>query len=305
MLSASCSRPDAFHVPSGSAQSPRQDLRLLPFEPAVKNQNSPRTCPSPSTDAVSKIPEEESAIRDLLIVTTWLVLRLGRVWEDGRSQLLLIVLMYLAISVSFDDALATNPFLGELCFLGGLLFAVVTSEALLRGLGIRLGLLFRLPYHLLLAAVLILGAIFRDGFARVLQSLGAVLLVLAASTATLAGPRLLPEAASLVPTLYPLAAALLAFACGYLLARWLCFLAALGSLGVSLLAGGWHLYAFLRPRVVGLDYVLGGLASLLVAGLISFWKTGVPRRWAARRRQRFAQRKCATFEDIPEPRRQE
>ncbi len=492
----------------------------------------------------------------LLIVTTWLVLRLGRVWEDGRSQLLLIVLMYLAISVSFDDALATNPFLGELCFLGGLFFAVVTSEALLRGLGIRLGLLFRLPYHLLLAlfflypvllrrlpfdpfsseylwllfaftplaglcfltllpairrgpeyagdngtpwhwpwypwvvffvmalgvcqrslylcmsmhqaggfdmifapyflapfvlaigillleiglvskakkvlgvamavpvialalagtgyvgnkvaldfladftqrlggtplylallaaigfylwamlrrvplspealtvaiallavvgpgtsgpatlvepwgiplllagslqlamglvrrssarcllaavactaalsielrgtvftaywgiipvhlllaAVLILGMLFQDRFARLLRSAGAVLLVVVAGAATVAGPQLLPEAPRLLPTLYPLAAALLAFACGYLLARWLYFLAALGSLGISLLAGGWHLYAFLRPRVVGLDYVLGGLASLLVAGLISFWKTGVPQRWAAQRR---------------------
>lgn len=513
----------------------------------------------------------------LLIVTTWLVLRLGRVWEDGRSQLLLIVLMYLAISVSFDDALATNPPLGELCFLGGLLFAVVTSEALLRGLGIRLGLLFRLPYHLLLAlfflypvllqrlpfdpfsseylwllfaftplaglcfltllpairrgpeyagdngtpwhwpwypwvvffvmalgvcqrsiylcmsmhqaggfdmifapyflapfalaigillleiglaskakkvlgaalavpvvalalagtgyvsnkvaldfladftqrlggtplyltllaaigfyawamlrrvplasealavtvallvvigpgttgpttlaepwgiplllagglqlatgvsrrssahcliaavagtaalsielwgtvftayqclipahlllaAILILGVVFQDLFARLLRSVGAVLLVVAAIAATLAGPQLLPEAPSLLPTLYPLATALLALACGYLLARWLYFLAALGSVGVSLLAGGWHLYAFLRPRVVGLDYVLGGLASLLVAGLISFWKTGVPQRWAARRRQQFAQRKDGPFDDVPEPQRQE
>jgi hypothetical protein len=496
----------------------------------------------------------------LLAVTTWLVLRLGRVWEDGRSQLLLIVLMFLAISVSLDDALATNPRVGEVCFLGGLLFAVATSEALLRGLGIRLGLLFRLPYylilalfflypvlvervpvdpfsaeypwllfafspvaglcfltllpairrgpdyvrdngtpwswpwypwvvfgllglgvcqrglylcvsmhqaggfatifapyflvpfvlvagillleiglvsrasgvlrvalavppvalllastervggdvalgfladftqrlggspfyltllaaigfyvwamlrrvrpasellivavallavigpktsgpsalagtwtvplllagglqlalglsrrssvhclaaagwwlaalsielrgtaflayggilpaHLLLAAVLLLGATFRDGFARFLQSLGAALLVLAAVAAPLAGPRLLPESPGVLVTLYPLAAALVALAYGHLLRRWLYHLAALGSVTVSLIAGGWHAYLFLRPRMVGLDYVLGGLASLMVAGLISSLKAGLPQRWAARWKGRSA-----------------
>lgn len=36
----------------------------------------------------------------LLALTTYLVIRWGRVWEDGRSQLLLIVVMFLAIGIS-------------------------------------------------------------------------------------------------------------------------------------------------------------------------------------------------------------
>ena len=87
----------------------------------------------------------------LLAVTTFLVIRLGKVWQDGRSQLLLLVLMFLAISVSFDDTLPRNPALGILCEVGGLLFAVVTSESLLCGIRLRLPAWYRIPYYLTLA----------------------------------------------------------------------------------------------------------------------------------------------------------
>jgi hypothetical protein len=87
----------------------------------------------------------------LLSVTALLVIRLGKVWDDARSLLLLIVLMFLGISVSFDGILASTPDLALRYYLLGWLFSATTSEALLRSLRLKLRWLFRLPFHLLLA----------------------------------------------------------------------------------------------------------------------------------------------------------
>lgn len=87
----------------------------------------------------------------LLAGTAWLLVRLGQVWDDVRTLLLLVVLLLLAISISFDDRLAADPAQGRWWFLGGLGFAMVLSEALLHGLRLRLPWLLRLPYHALLA----------------------------------------------------------------------------------------------------------------------------------------------------------
>ncbi len=86
----------------------------------------------------------------VLAVTAYLVIRLGKVWDDGRSLLVLILVMLLGISVSFDNAFRYSLRTGVLCSLGGLLFAVLVSEGLLRGLELRLPVWFRLPYHAIL-----------------------------------------------------------------------------------------------------------------------------------------------------------
>lgn len=87
----------------------------------------------------------------LLATTACLLIRLGNVWDDARTILLLVVAMFLAISVTFDETLACNPGLGRLLYAGGLLFAVVVSEGLFRGIRLRLPALFRLPYYLILS----------------------------------------------------------------------------------------------------------------------------------------------------------
>lgn len=79
------------------------------------------------------------------------LIRLGQVWEDVRTILLVIVLMFLAISVTLDETLATNPRVGTLCFLGGLAFSIALSECLLRGIRLTLPTLFRVPYYWILA----------------------------------------------------------------------------------------------------------------------------------------------------------
>ncbi len=86
----------------------------------------------------------------LLAATACVLIRLGQVWDDLRTIMLLVVLMFLAISVSFDYTLVENPELGLACYLGGLTFAVAVSESLLRGTGLRLPALYRVPYYLIL-----------------------------------------------------------------------------------------------------------------------------------------------------------
>jgi hypothetical protein len=87
----------------------------------------------------------------LLAVTACLLVRFIGIWDDVRTVLLLVVLMFLATSVTFDDVLARDSILGINCYLGGLFFAVLVSEGMLRAIGLRLPPLFRAPYYLVLA----------------------------------------------------------------------------------------------------------------------------------------------------------
>ncbi|NLE36649.1 MAG: hypothetical protein GX621_01335, partial [Pirellulaceae bacterium] len=86
----------------------------------------------------------------LLAVAGCFLIRLGQVWDDVRTILLLVVLMLLALSVSFDEALAHDSSVGIWYYLGGLLFAVAVSEGTLRTIGLRLPAMFRIPYYLFL-----------------------------------------------------------------------------------------------------------------------------------------------------------
>jgi hypothetical protein len=87
----------------------------------------------------------------LLAVSAGMLVRLGNVWEDVRTLLLLVVFFFLVVSTSFDGILATDLRRGVACNIAGWVFAIVVSEALLRGTRLGLPLLFRIPYHLILA----------------------------------------------------------------------------------------------------------------------------------------------------------
>jgi len=80
-----------------------------------------------------------------------LVVRLGQVWEDARSLFLLVLLMMVALSVSFDRICLDNVHMGML-FLGlGLTFSLVLCESLLFALKIRLPWTYRSVLYLQLA----------------------------------------------------------------------------------------------------------------------------------------------------------
>ncbi len=87
----------------------------------------------------------------LLAAAACILVRFGQVWQDVRTILLLIVVMLLAVSVTFDEAMAANSRLGARCLLGGLLLSIALSEGLLRVIRLSLPALFRLPYFLILA----------------------------------------------------------------------------------------------------------------------------------------------------------
>ncbi len=86
----------------------------------------------------------------LLAITACLLVRFGNVWDDVRTVLLLVVLMFLATSVTFDEVLVLDPERGLICYLTGLFFTVVVSEGLLRGTRLILPAWFRGPYYLVL-----------------------------------------------------------------------------------------------------------------------------------------------------------
>jgi hypothetical protein len=87
----------------------------------------------------------------LLAFTAWGLIRLGQVWQDVRSILLLILVMFVAVSVLIDDVLAASFQRGAVCYLIGLAFCSLLTEVLLRSLPIRLPALYRLPYDVLLS----------------------------------------------------------------------------------------------------------------------------------------------------------
>jgi hypothetical protein len=93
-----------------------------------------------------------------------LVIRLGKAWDDARSIFLILLLLFVELSLTFDPVLVAQPRLGLALLLVGWLLAVAVSEGLLLGLRIRLPLLFRGPYHLLLALLFLYPPLIVTGF---------------------------------------------------------------------------------------------------------------------------------------------
>ncbi len=83
-----------------------------------------------------------------------------------RSVLLLVVMMFLAISSTIDDVLILRPTVGLALALGGLAFAVLVSEGLLRGMRLGMPALYRGPYYLILALFFLYPVALRPLLAR-------------------------------------------------------------------------------------------------------------------------------------------
>jgi hypothetical protein len=86
----------------------------------------------------------------LLAAVATVIIRYGKVWDDARTILLVIVLLFFMLSTSLDVHVLYQPVAGTLMLAGGLLFSVIVSEGLLRGLKIRLAPQYRGPYYLML-----------------------------------------------------------------------------------------------------------------------------------------------------------
>ncbi|MCA8988964.1 MAG: hypothetical protein KDA78_15055 [Planctomycetaceae bacterium] len=88
----------------------------------------------------------------LLAIIGVSIIRFGKVWDDARSILLLLLLLFLGISVSMDDLFVklSTPEEGFLLAITGLGFSSLMTEAVLWLTGIRLGGLYRFPFYLFL-----------------------------------------------------------------------------------------------------------------------------------------------------------
>jgi hypothetical protein len=89
----------------------------------------------------------------LLAAIAAVIIRWGRIWDDARTILLVIVLLFFMLSTSLDFHLLFTlepPVPGSLLLGGGWLFSILLSELLLRGLRIALAARYRGPYYLIL-----------------------------------------------------------------------------------------------------------------------------------------------------------
>jgi hypothetical protein len=88
----------------------------------------------------------------LATIGVWIV-RWGKVWEDARSILLLLLILFLAVSISADGLFVKAEAAGAATSLlvCGFLFSAAVSETVLWAAGVRLGARYRIPYHLMLA----------------------------------------------------------------------------------------------------------------------------------------------------------
>jgi hypothetical protein len=109
----------------------------------------------------------------LLAAIGFVVVRFGRVWEDARTILLVILLLFVALSVSFDMLVLEMPAHGAKFLLAGLAFSAIVSEGVFRSLGIRLRACYRVPFHLLLVLLfvypLLLGQLSVDGHEKAMS----------------------------------------------------------------------------------------------------------------------------------------
>lgn len=139
-----------------------------------------------------------------------------------------------------------------------------------------------IPAHLLLLAMLLIGAVLRDHVARFLQGV-AVVGILVASVFVLSGEAerwaiIRPD----VLLIYPGCMLVLAAAYGYWVRnRWYRAISLLILAGWITALGGRG-YRSLHATVAGLDQIALGLACLLLGLMVSLWKLGVPQGWWAR-----------------------
>lgn len=91
----------------------------------------------------------------MMSVTGFAIVKWGRVWDDARSILLILLALFLELGMTSDDVLIGDRSTGRVMIVVSWLLSAGVSEFILLGLRIRLKLLYRIPYHLLLALIIL------------------------------------------------------------------------------------------------------------------------------------------------------
>ena len=83
----------------------------------------------------------------LMAITAIAVIRLGKIWDDARTILLVIVIGQIAYSITVDELCTGNARQAALFLLAGALGSVVLTEIVLRVCQIRFPFWYRVPYY--------------------------------------------------------------------------------------------------------------------------------------------------------------
>jgi hypothetical protein len=135
-----------------------------------------------------------------------------------------------------------------------------------------------IPLHLLLICSLAVGAVFRNAVGRIIQTFGAILLLALALGASLFPPSALGNPPPVLLTVYPLSVAALAAGYGFFCKNPWYYASVFGSLCGWIVVPGWMLFSQARRTFAGMDYIVWGIASFLLAFLVSLMKMGFLRR---------------------------
>jgi hypothetical protein len=87
----------------------------------------------------------------VMAATAALIVRLWKVWDDARTILVTLFLLFLELALSLDQFAIAQPQWGPSALLAGWLFSIGVTEGLLRGLRMRLPGLYRASLHVQLA----------------------------------------------------------------------------------------------------------------------------------------------------------
>jgi hypothetical protein len=82
----------------------------------------------------------------LMVLTTIGVIRLGKVWDDGRSILLVVAISLVALSTSLDELCLIDPTTALSIAIAGLLGSIIATESVLRACRIVLPFWYRASY---------------------------------------------------------------------------------------------------------------------------------------------------------------
>ena len=89
----------------------------------------------------------------LMAVTAFLIVRLGRVWDDARSIMMVLLLMAFALANSFDHLCIGQLETAAMMLGGGFLFSVLISESLMWSLKMKMPWVYRGPLYIVLGIV--------------------------------------------------------------------------------------------------------------------------------------------------------
>ncbi len=89
----------------------------------------------------------------ILVAVAILIVRWGNLWDDVRTILLVVVLLFYMLSTSLDVQVLEQPETGSYLLGAGLLFTIAVSELLFRQLRLQLPMPYRMAFYFSLAVL--------------------------------------------------------------------------------------------------------------------------------------------------------